>query len=164
MTSCQEACSHHIAEPELMQGWQAGWVGLSTGVQAQQSTDFKLCPRPLPYLAITIYGLYSLEGSRVLVSVRAVHSFKGFSPNSLLLGVLSWKKELATLTGCAPELCGSSCPLWLGSVPRPCPPLVLYGWALSSSCPPLVLVLAAPLNSVAGLCGPVYWRGVWSNK
>ena len=37
-----------------------------------------------------------------------------------------------------------------------CPPLVvsagLCGWALSSSCPPLVLVLAAPLSSVAGLC------------
>ena len=54
-------------------------------------------------------------------------------------------------------------PLWLGSVSRPCPPLVLpevCGWALwlglgfllSSSCPPLVLVLAAPLNSVARLC------------
>ena len=36
----------------------------------------------------------------------------------------------------------------------------LCGW----SCPPLVLVLAAPLNSVAGLCGPAYWRGVWPNK
>ena len=48
------------------------------------------------------------------------------------------------------------------------PPLVLCaglcGWALSSSCPPLVLVLAAPLNSVAGLCGPAYWRGVWPNN
>ena len=33
----------------------------------------------------------------------------------------------------------------------------LCGWALSSSCPPLVLVLAAPLNSVAGLCGPALW-------
>ena len=68
----------------------------------------------------------------------------------------------------------SSCPLWrLGSVSRPCPPLVLCGWALcpglvlflslswprpcgwalwpgsvSGSCPPLVLVLAAHLNSV----------------
>ena len=94
------------------------------------------------------------------------------------------KKELATLTGRGPELCGwalcpsscgwALCPpafrplllsvqvlpsslatplnsvarLWLGSVAGPCPPLVL----------------AAPLNSVAGLGGPVYWRGVRPNK
>ena len=117
------------------------------------------------------------------------------SPNSLRLGVYLRKKELATLTGRAPELCGwALCP---GLV---CPPLVLCGWALcpglvlllssvaglscwalssscsylgrapelpgsvSGSCPPLVLVLAAPLNSVAGLWGPVFWRGVWPNK
>ena len=36
----------------------------------------------------------------------------------------------------------------------------LCGWALSSSCPPLVLVLAAPLNSVAGLCGPALCPGL----
>ena len=45
-----------------------------------------------------------------------------------------------------------------------CRPLVLCaglcGWALSSSCPPLVLVLAAPLNSVAGLCGPALCPGL----
>ena len=43
---------------------------------------------------------------------------------------------------------------------RPCPPLVLCGWAsVSRPCPPLgrdpePLLLAAPVNSVAGLCGP----------
>ena len=113
-------------------------------------------------------------------------------------GSILERKELATLTGRAPELCGwalwlsvaglcgwalsSSCPplgrapqlcqlcgwaLWLGSVAGPCPPLVLLlaaplnsvnSVAVSSSCPacpPLVLLLAAPLNSVsvAGLCG-----------
>ena len=40
--------------------------------------------------------------------------------------------------------------------------LVCYG-RLAGPCPLLVLVLAAPLNSV-GLCGPVYWRGVCQNK
>ena len=73
--------------------------------------------------------------------------------------------------GRAPELCqldGQA--LWLGSVPGPCPPL---GRApLAGPSPPLVLLLAAPLNSqlygwalcpglvlpgsvnsVAGLCG-----------
>ena len=93
-----------------------------------------------------------------------------FSTNRLLLGFYLRKKELATLTGRAPELwlgfvaglcvqaLSSSC-LPLGRAPElwaMCPGLVagLCGWALSSSCPPLVLVLAAPLNSVAGLCGP----------
>ena len=126
-----------------------------------------------------------------------------FSPNSLLLGFYLRKKELATLTGRAPELCGWAlcpglvlllsslpglcsvssvaglcvqglvllCPLWLGCVAGLCvqalssscpPPLWLA--SVSGSCPPLVLVLAAPLNSVARLCGPVYWRGVWPNK
>ena len=104
---------------------------------------------------------------------------------------------------CAKAL-SSSCPplarvcqlfcwaVWLGSVSRPCPPLVLVlaaplmclplgrapelcqncGWALSSSCPPLgrapelcqlcgwalwlvVLLLAAPLNSVNSVLGSV---------
>ena len=83
---------------------------------------------------------------------------------------------LGSVAGLCVQALSSSCPLWRGSVSRPCPPLgrapelcgwalcpgdVLCGWALSSSCPPLVLVLAAPLNSVAGLCGPVCWRGVW---
>ena len=83
-----------------------------------------------------------------------------YSPNSLLLGFYLRKKELATLTGRAPELCGWAL----------CPGLVLLlsfcvaGLCVQVSCPPLVLVLAAPLNSVAGLCGPVYWRGVWPNK
>ena len=31
---------------------------------------------------------------------------------------------------------------------------------LLGSCPPLVLVLAAPLNSVAGLCGPALCPGL----
>ena len=56
--------------------------------------------------------------------------------------------------------------LWLGSVAGLCvqalSSFVLCGWALwlglvlllSGSCPPLVLVLAAPLNSLAGVCGP----------
>ena len=60
-----------------------------------------------------------------------------FSPSSLLLGFYLRKKgELATLTGRAPELA-----LWLGSVSRPCPPLVL--------------VLAAP-----ELCGWSLWPGL----
>ena len=97
-----------------------------------------------------------------------------FSKQLVLGFYLIEEKGLATLTGRAPELCGwalcpglvlllsslaglsvqalsSSCPLWLGSG--------LCIQALSSSCPlwlgscpPLVLVLAAPLNSVAGLC------------
>ena len=47
----------------------------------------------------------------------------------------------------------SSCPLWLGFVSRPCPPLVFCGWgSVSRPCPCLVLLLAAPLDSVAGLC------------
>ena len=79
------------------------------------------------------------------------------SPNSLLLGFYLRKIELATLTGRAPELCGwALCP---GSVSGPSPPLVL--------------VLAAPLNSVARLlssscpclgrapelCGWALWPG-----
>ena len=81
-------------------------------------------------------------------------------------GSILERKEPATLTGRAPELCGWA--PWLGSAAGLC------GWALSSSCPPLgrapelcqlcgwalwlglVLLLAAPLdsvNSVAGLCG-----------
>ena len=56
-----------------------------------------------------------------------------YSPNSLLLGFYLRKKELATLTGRAPELCGwALCPglvLLLSFVAGLC------GWALSSSCP-----------------------------
>ena len=75
--------------------------------------------------------------------------------------------ELCQLCGWAhaPELCQlCGWPLWLGSVSRPCPPLVpprtlstvwlgsvagLGVQALSSSCPPL----GRPVKSVAGLCG-----------
>ena len=84
-------------------------------------------------------------------------------------GSILERKELATLTGRAPDLCGWA--LWLGSVAGPCPPLILLlaaplnsvnsvaglcGWP----CPPLVLLLAAPLNSVnsvavAGPCPPL---------
>ena len=73
-------------------------------------------------------------------------------------GSILERKELATLTGRAPELCAWA--PWLGSVAGPCPPLghapelcQLCGWALWLG---LVLLLAAPLdsvNSVAGLCG-----------
>ena len=73
--------------------------------------------------------------------------------------------------GRALGLCGWA--LWLGLVlllssSWPCTP-ELCGWALwpgsvSGPCPPLVLVLPAPLKSVAGLCGLAYWRGVWPNK
>ena len=77
-------------------------------------------------------------------------------------GSILAKKELATLTGRAPELCGwALCPglvlllssvAGLCSVSRPCPPLVLCGgWAL---CPGLVLLL----SSVAGLCVPPLGR------
>ena len=51
-------------------------------------------------------------------------------------------------------LCGwalsPSCP---PSIQQLCGP-ALWPGSVSGSCPPLVLVLAAPLNSVAGLCGP----------
>ena len=108
-----------------------------------------------------------------------------FFPRQFTVGVLSYKKRMATLTGRAPELCGwALCPglvlpcppLWLGSVSRPCPPLVLVArlcvQPLSSSCPlwlctcpllcpGLVLLFSSvagpcpPLgrNSLAGLCG-----------
>ena len=57
------------------------------------------------------------------------------APNSLLLG-FSLRNKLATLTGCdsVSGLCGQA--LWLGSVARSCPPLVLL---LSFSCPAVVL-------------------------
>ena len=58
-----------------------------------------------------------------------------FFPKQFTVRFYLRKKELATLTGRAPELCGCWA-LWPGSVSGPCPPLVL--------------VLAAPLNSVAG--------------
>ena len=72
------------------------------------------------------------------------------------------RKRAARARARARVLWTSSCPC-LGRAPELC------GWALwpgsvSGSCPPLILVLAAPLNSVAGLCGPAYWRGVWPNK
>ena len=89
----------------------------------------------------------------MLATLSSFHTFhcSVFSPNSLLLGFYHRKQELATLTGRAPELCGWA--LWPGSVSGPC-------LLLSSSCPPLVLVLAAPLNSVAGLCGPALCPGL----
>ena len=65
----------------------------------------------------------------------------------LWLGLVLFLSSSCPCFGRAPELCGWA--LWPGSVP--------------GSCPPLVLVLAAPLNSVAGLSKP-YWRGVWPNK
>ena len=85
-------------------------------------------------------------------------------------GSILGKKELATLTGRGSEPCGwALCrglllwAPWLGSVSRPCPPLVLCGWALCprpSLCPGLVpLVLCCSglvwLGSVAGLCALV---------
>ena len=87
-------------------------------------------------------------------------------------GSILERKELATLTGRAPELCGWA--LWLGSVAGLC------GWALSSSCPPLgrapelcqpcgwalwlglVLLLAAPLNSVNSVAGLA--RVLWTAR
>ena len=94
-------------------------------------------------------------------------------------GSILERKELATLTGRAPELCGwalwlglvlllssSLSTLWLGSVAGPCPPLgrapglcQLCGWALwlgsvAGPCPPLVLLVAAPLNSLNSVAGP----------
>ena len=96
---------------------------------------------------------------------------------------------LSSVAGLCVQALSSSCPLWLGFVAGPCPPLVLVlllcGWAVcpglvlllssscppplwlgcvSGSCPPLVLAVAAPLSSVARLCGPACWRGVWPNK
>ena len=61
-------------------------------------------------------------------------------------GSILERKELATVTGRAPELCGWAS--WLGSVAGLC------GWALSSSCPPLG---SAPDR--AQLCGWALWLG-----
>ena len=75
---------------------------------------------------------------------RPVSVASSFPQSSLLLGFYLRKKLLATLAGRAPELCGRA--LWPGSVFGPCPPLVLVlaaplsvarlrVRALSSSCP-----------------------------
>ena len=75
--------------------------------------------------------------------------------------ILPRKKELATLTGRAPELCGWA--LWPGSVSGPCSPLVLLlslSWprpelcvrVLSSSCP--------CLGCAPELCGWSLWPGL----
>ena len=103
---------------------------------------------------------------------------KGFFPQTVycwssILEKKSWPHSLAAPLNSVAGLCvqalSSSCPLWLGLVlflSSFCPCLgrapELCGWALwpgsvSGSCPPLVLlvlVLAAPLNSVAGLLWP----------
>ena len=84
---------------------------------------------------------------------------------ALWLGLVLFLSSSCPCLGRAPELCGWA--LWPGSVSGSCPPLVLVLAtplnSVAALCP-LVLVLAAPLNSVAGLCGPAYWRGVWPNK
>ena len=64
-----------------------------------------------------------------------------FSPSSLLLGFYLRKKELATLTDRAPELCGRAL-FYVQALSSSSP---LCAWAL---CPGLVLLL----SSVAGLC------------
>ena len=93
----------------------------------------------------------------------------------LLAAPLNSVNSVAGLCGWALSSC--SCPPlgrpgtlstpWLGSVSRPCPPLVLHLAAplnsvnsvaglCAQACSSLVLLLAAPLNSVnsvAGLCG-----------
>ena len=74
--------------------------------------------------------------------------FNFFPQTVYCWGSILETKELATLTGRTPELCGWA--LWLGSVAGLCVQ------ALSSSCPCLC---RAP-----ELCGPAYWRGVWPNK
>ena len=74
------------------------------------------------------------------------YTVKAIPPKQFTVGVLSWEKGQATLSGRAPALCvralcpghvlllsfSCSCPLLLSSS---CPPLVLL---LSFSCPPLV--------------------------
>ena len=98
-------------------------------------------------------------------------------------GSILGKKELATLTGRAPELSGwALCPglvlllssvAGLCSVSRPCPPLVLCGWALSSSCPCLELCgwALCPLSSscpclgrAPELCGWSLWPGLLERR
>ena len=69
-----------------------------------------------------------------------------FSQTVYCWGSILERKELATLTGRAPELCGWAS--WLGSVAGLC------GWALSSSCPPLG---SAP--ELCQLCGWALWLG-----
>ena len=88
-----------------------------------------------------------------------IYVFIVFPLNSLLLGFYLRKKELATLTGRAPELCGSGsvsrpCPLWLGSVAGLCVQALssscpLWLGSVSRPCPPLVLVLAVLLLSLS---------------
>ena len=91
-----------------------------------------------------------------------------FSPNSLLLGFYltkkSWPHSLAAPLNSVAGLCGWV--PWLGSKSRPCPPLVLCGWALFcvqalsslvlcgwALCPGLVLLLSlCPPGLCAGLC------------
>ena len=111
------------------------------------------------------------------------------SPSDFLLGFYL-EKRLATLTGRAPELwaglcgavlllssgcvvsvscllvaltnpglCGRSCPPLLVQFVRAlCPHLVF----LSSSCPPFIFLVVAPMNSVSGLCG--LWPGFVSGS
>ena len=144
--------------------------------RAPELCGWALCPvlRPgLVLLLSSVPGLCALCPGLVLLlsavaglSVQALSSSCLF-PSRLLKrwpgeGVFGSKKAISghllyawfervleTFSlGRAPELCGWA--LWPGSA--------------SGSCPPLVLVLAAPLNSVAGLCGPASWRGAWRNK
>ena len=75
-------------------------------------------------------------------------------------GSILERKELATLTGRAPELCGWA--PWLGSVAGPCPPLVLLlpaRGSVSRPCPPVVLLLPVP-HELCQLCGWAVWLGL----
>ena len=62
-------------------------------------------------------------------TLQAMKTVKCIFAAAYCWGSILERKELATLTGRAPELCGWA--PWLGSVAGLC------GWALSSSCPPL---------------------------
>ena len=89
---------------------------------------------------VRICGSYTLSISLNFdpKTTIALAPTRGCLPQTVYCWGSILRKKLATLTGRAPELCGWA--LWPRSVSGPCPPLVL--------------VLAAPLNSVAGLSGP----------
>ena len=164
--------------PEL-----CGWA-LCPGLVLLLSSMAGLCSvsRPCPLLVLCGWALWLGSVSRPCPPlVLLLSSVAGLCGWALCPGLVLLLSSVAGLCGWA--LCPGLV-LLLSFVAGSCPPLVLFfssscpcfgrapelcGWALwpgsvSRSCPPLVLALAAPLNSVAGLCGPAYWRGVWPNR
>ena len=97
----------------------------------------RICAVPMHF---TVFGLrYIYNYIYIYMDLRV--QFQGqldiFIQAVYYWGSILETKELATLTGRVPELCGWA--PWLGSVSRPCPGLVL-----------LLSCLGRALNSVAG--------------